>query len=114
MLGVVDLPESARRTLPSLFINSRIFLGDREGPKPAVRNIKGQLDWSKYRYPNLDNRTSNLSTWEEGEASDHKLSLQGGTRKTCRPWEIRRRGYILELVIASINQSVSELEDFFI
>lgn len=41
-LGVVDLPERARRTLPSLFVKSMMFFGLKEGPNPATRS---QLDY---------------------------------------------------------------------
>ena len=67
-LGVVDLPERERRTLPLLFMKSMIFLGLREGPKPVTNSISPVLQ----RWPCL--RIANLLIWEEGGVNGRRLS----------------------------------------
>ena len=48
-LGVVDFPERARMTLPSLLRNSMTFLGLRAGPKPVSGQLACAMALDKHR-----------------------------------------------------------------
>lgn len=89
-LEVEALPERARRMLPSLFRNSRMFFGVRLGPRPVL--ISQLVPGS------LEELGAHLWTWEEGSGGGRKLFRHAGRGTACRSWAIRRTDQIRDLI----------------